>query len=68
MFVTNTVAVISNLHVDVCAFFCAIIQFCRVPLSVLVRALGGTPNPGWELLRYAVGSLGPWERYFPYPQ
>lgn len=53
-FVTNIFAVISNVYVDVCAFFPPLFNFfffC-VPLNVLVRTPGVTRTPGWESLAY----------------
>jgi len=45
MFVINKSAVISNLYLDLCAFF-------RVPLNVLVRTPAVTRTSGWESLLY----------------
>jgi ABC-type uncharacterized transport system permease subunit len=48
MFVINTVAVISNLYVEVYSVF------FRVPLNVLVRTPESTRTPGWESLLYGI--------------
>jgi len=54
MLVINVFAVISNLHVDLRAFFRHYSIFFRVPLNVLVRTPEGTRTSGWESLLYGI--------------